>query len=99
LYHTREIGVRYSSGSANPFRLSAAADASFADCEDTKRSTLGWCQWIGGYDGKPSGVLTWGSRIGRNVALSTTESEVQAGLELLRDLKWMRGFLHELGYE
>ena len=99
LYHTREIGVRYSSGSSNPFRLSAAADASFADCEDTKRSTLGWCQWIGGYDGKPSGVLTWGSRIGRNVALSTTESEVQAGLELLRDVKWMRAFLHELGYE
>ena len=43
--------------------------------------------------------MTWGSRIGRNVALSTTESEVQAGLELLRDVKWMRAFLHELGYE
>ena len=41
LYHTREVGVRYVSGRTNPFRLTAAADSSFADCEDTKRSTLG----------------------------------------------------------
>ena len=44
-------------------------------------------------------ILTWGSRTGRNVALSTTESKVKAGIELLRDVKWMCGFLHELGYE
>ena len=92
LFHTREVGVRYVSGRPNPFRLTAAADASFADCPDTKRSTLGWCQWLGG--DTPSGVLTWGSRIGRNVALSTTESEVQAAIELLRDVRWMRMFLN-----
>ena len=41
LYHTREVGVQYVSGRPNPFRLTATADASFADCPDTKRSTLG----------------------------------------------------------
>ena len=83
LYTTKDIGIRYTGGGRNPFRLNAAADASFADCEDTRRSTLGWCQWLG--SGEPSGLITWGSRIGKNVALSTTESEVQAALELLKD--------------
>ena len=96
LYHTREVGVRYTGGGDNPFRLSAAADASFADCEDTKRSTLGWCQWLGDMD---NGDISWGSRIGKTVALSTTESEVQAALELTKDVLWMRDFLKELGYE
>ena len=31
--------------------------------------------------------------------LSTTESEVQAALELTKDVLWMRDFLKELGYE
>ena len=96
LYTTKEIGIRYTGGGRNPFRLNAAADASFADCEDTRRSTLGWCQWLG--SGEPSGLITWGSRIGKNVALSTTESEVQAALELLKDTLWMRDFLREVGY-
>ena len=41
----------------------------------------------------------WGSRIGRNVALSTTESEVQALLEMTKDLEWARDFMQELDYE
>ena len=66
------------SGNKNPFRLGAASDASFADCVDTKCSTLGWGLWLGE---QPSGLIAWGSRIGKTVALSTTESEVQAALE------------------
>ena len=95
LWTTKEIGLRYTSGGNNPFRLTAAADASFADCEDTMRSTLGWCQWLGD---KPNGLISWGSRIGKNVALSTTESEVQAALELMKDVLWTRDFLSEIGY-
>ena len=95
MWTTKEIGLRYTSGGNNPFRLTAAADASFADCEDTMRSTLGWCQWLGD---KPNGLISWGSRIGKNVALSTTESEVQAALELMKDVLWTRDFLSEIGY-
>ena len=96
MYTTKHIGIRYTSGSHNPFRLTAAADASFADCEDTHRSTLGWCQWLGD---DTNGSISWGSRIGKNVALSTTESEVQAALELLKDVLWTRDFLAEVGYQ
>ena len=95
LWTTKHVALRYNSGSQNPFRLTAASDASFGDCEDTKRSTLGWCQWLGD---KPNGLISWGSRIGKNVALSTTESEVQAALELLKDILWTRDFLSEIGY-
>ena len=95
LYHTRHIGLRYTSGGANPFRLSSASDSSFADCVDTNRSTLGWCLWLGD---EPSGAICWGSRIGKTTALSTTEAEVQAAVELLRDILWFRDFLRDLGY-
>ena len=95
LWTTKHVGLRYNSGSQTPFRFTAASDASFGDCVDTKRSTLGWCQWLGD---KPNGLISWGSRIGKNVASSTTESEVQAALELLRDILWTRDFLSEIGY-
>ena len=95
LYTTKHIGLRYTSGNRNPFRLSAASDASFADCEDTKRSTLGWGLWLGE---QPNGLISWGSRIGKTVALSTTESEVQAALECTKDVLWARVFLSEIGY-
>ena len=95
LYHTRHVGLKYTSGGANPYRLNAASDSSFADCVDTNRSTLGWCLWLGA---EPSGLVSWGSRIGKTTALSTTEAEVQAALEALRDVLWFRDFLGELGY-
>ena len=95
LYHTRHVGLKYSSGGTNPYRLSAASDSSFADCVDTNRSTLGWCLWLGD---EPSGVISWGSRISKTTALSTTKAEVQAALEALRDVLWFRDFLGELGY-
>ena len=95
LYTTKYIGLRYKSGNKNPFRLAAASDAPFANYVDTKRSTLGWGLWLGE---QPSGLIAWGSRIGKTVALSTTESEVQAALECTKDVLWTRDFLNEIGY-
>ena len=51
--------------------------------------------WLGE---QPSGLIAWGSRIGKTVALSTTESEVQAALECTKDVLWARDFLNEIGY-
>ena len=58
----------------NPLGITSSADASFANCEDTFRSTSGWFQWLGD---KLNGLISGGSRIGKNVALSATESKVQ----------------------
>ena len=100
LKKTKDKKLTYWGNSTHPFRITAAADASFADCKDTMRSSLGWCCWLGGgNDDDPKGLFMWGSRIGRNVALSTTESEVQALLEMTKDLEWARDFMQELDYE
>ena len=95
MYHTRHVGLKFTSGGHHPFRLSSASDSSFADCVDTNRSTLGFCTWLGS---EPSGLISWGSRIAKTVALSTTEAEVQASIEALRDILWTRDFLSDLGY-
>ena len=95
LYHTRHVGLKFTSGGSNPYRLSSASDSSFADCVDTNRSTLGFCTWLGD---EPNGLISWGSRIAKTVALSTTEAEVQASIEALREVLWTRDFLGELGY-
>lgn len=108
MYKTKHIGVRYWGGGDHPFRLCSACDSSFADCADTMRSTLGWGVWLGGAKPElgdsagvvqPSGLVLWGSRIGKTVAGSTTEAEVQAALELLQDVRWARDFMRECGFE
>jgi len=99
LKKTKDKCLTYWGDSKHPFRITAAADAAYADCKDTMRSSLGWCSWLGGPDNEPNGPIMWGSRIGRNVALSTTESEVQALVEMTKDLEWARDFMNELGYE
>ena len=98
LYHTRHVSFKYSSGGANPYRLNVASDSSFADCAvwiQRGLFTLGWCLWFGD---ESSGVISWGSRISKTTALSTTGAEVQAAFEGLRDVLWFRDFLSELGY-
>ena len=54
----------------DPFRLYAANDASFADCEDTKRSTIGRCLWLGKRDNisssHRSGLIDWASHSSKN---------------------------------
>ena len=99
LKKTKDKCLTYWGGSKHPFRLTAAADAAYADCKDTMRSSLGWCNWLGGHTNEPNGIIMWGLRIGRNVALSTTESEIQSLVEMTKDLEWARDLMTELGYE
>ena len=43
------------------------------------------------------GVVSWQSRLQKVVALSTTEAEYMAAVEVGIELFWMRDFLSELG--
>ena len=98
-YQTRGRKLRYTQTphdvEHDPFRLQVACDSSFADCPDTQRSTVGRCMWMGR---KCSGLIDWKSHLPAQVAQSTTEAEVQAAIEVSKDVIYMRGLLYGIGY-
>ena len=99
-YQTRDRYLRYTQSEdtegADPFRLYAASDSSYADCIDTGRSTIGRALWMGS---KTRGLIDWKSTVPSNVAMSTTQAELQAASEASKDIIYRRALLYELGYE
>jgi hypothetical protein len=69
----------------------AYVDADFGGCTETRKSTSG-C-WIT-YNNMP---ITWKSKLQSMVTLSTTEAEFIAAVECVKDMKWMKNVLMELG--
>jgi len=98
-YQTRDRKLRYTRTPEDiehdPYRLQVACDSSFADCPDTQRSTIGRCMWMGA---KCSGLIDWKSHLPAQVAQSTTEAEVQAAIEVAKDVIYMRGLLYGIGF-
>ena len=96
-YQTRDRFLRYTQAEEedDPFRLFSASDASYADCADTGRSTIGRCQWMGK---KCTGLINWKSSLPKTAANSTAESELQAAAECVKDIVYTRVLLHDMGY-
>ena len=72
--------------------VSAFSDSDWAGCEDTRKSTTGFVVLLFG-----SCPLSWSSKKQTTVALSSAEAEYMAIGMALRELKWTRGLLRELG--
>ena len=60
--------------------------------EDDRKSISGYVILLGG------NIIAWRSKKQGLVALSTLKSEYYALLEVVKELKWLRGLLGELGY-
>lgn len=71
--------------------LVAYFDASFADCVDTRRSTIGYVIYL---DGCP---VSWKSRLHQRVATSSNNSEYSASAEVAREVLYLRKILKGLG--
>jgi len=71
--------------------LTGYCDADWAGDVDTRRSTTGYCFFLGG------ALIQWRSGIQNVVARSTMEAEYRAIAECTSDLMWLRQFLDELG--
>ena len=85
--HTSDTQLVYQPSEAG---IIAYVDADHAGCEDTRRSTSGhWVTW----NDMP---ITWNSKRKGMVTLSTTESELVAAVECVKDMKWMKNVLIEL---
>jgi hypothetical protein len=79
-------------GGTTPLRLQAYVDASWADDNRDRRSTLGFCTTLG------SGLISWKSGRSGAVALSTAESEYYSAGEGAREVVHLRQLLDSIGY-
>ena len=71
--------------------LGGFVDASFAGDRDTRRSKTGFVLMFNG------GPVSWKSKDQSIVALSTTDSEIEAAVKAIREVKGLRVQLHQLG--
>jgi hypothetical protein len=85
---TKDLGLVYGSKAQD---LHAYVDADYAGCLDTRRSTSGFVFMLNGC------AITWSSKKQHSVASSTVESEYMAFHSAVKEAKWLRVLMLELG--
>jgi len=72
--------------------LEGFTDASWADHQDDRRSSQGFCFTLG------TGAISWKGTRSPTVALSSCEAELYGGTSAAQELLWLKRLLQELGY-
>ena len=72
--------------------IAAYADADWAGCPVDRRSTTGYCTFVGG------NLVTWKSKKQNVVARSSAEAEYRAMESTTSEIIWLRALLQDLGF-
>jgi transposase InsO family protein len=88
LKHTRTYGLKLRVN--GELQIRNFADADFAGCVDTRRSTCGFVVMLG------EAPIQWKSREQRSVSVSTLEAECYSLSTSLSDALWLRDVLREI---
>lgn len=70
--------------------LTAYSDADWAGCPDTRRSTSGYCVFLG------ASLVAWSSKRQTTTSRSSAEAEYRAVANAAAECCWLRNLLHEL---
>ncbi|CAL1373295.1 unnamed protein product [Linum trigynum] len=89
LKHTQEVGLFFPSTGEEV--LEAFADADYAGCPDTRKSTSGWCVRVG------RSLVSWRCKKQDRVSKSSTEAEYRSMSDVSSELVWLQRLLKELG--
>ncbi|KAL3642758.1 hypothetical protein CASFOL_013573 [Castilleja foliolosa] len=82
------LGVFYSSNS--DLTLNAYSDADWASCPDTRRSTSGFCVFLG------SSLISWKAKKQVTVSRSSAEAEYRSMALVASEITWLAQLLEDL---
>ncbi|CAL2224604.1 unnamed protein product [Prunus armeniaca] len=86
---TLQLGLEFRS-SSSPLALHAYSDADWAGCPDTRRSTSGYCIFLG------PNLISWSAKKQPTVSRSSAESEYRSLAGVSAETVWISNLLHEL---